>query len=97
MEYGQTVNDTIEVLAINYWCFVGSSGDNITISASATGDDGDFVLGLFGPPDYDAVGNAFSSSEIANVTLTESGMYLIGILDFEAGEATYSISLRRNE
>lgn len=96
MEYGQTVNDTVEVLAINYWCFVGNSGDNITISASATGDEGDFVLGLFGPPDFEAIGDPFSSSEITNVALTEDGMYLIGILDFEAGEADYSISLRPN-
>jgi hypothetical protein len=96
IDYGQTINNTVEVLAINYWCFSGSSGDNITISASATGNNGDFVIGLFGPPDFDAIGNVFTDSELANITLTEDGMHIIGVLDFEAGAASYSLTLRRN-
>ncbi|MCB8927295.1 MAG: hypothetical protein H6652_16890 [Ardenticatenaceae bacterium] len=96
IDYGQTVNNTIETLAINYWCFMGSSGDTITISSSATGNTGDFVVGLFGPPDFDAIGTPFAGSEITNVTLTEDSMYLIGILDFDAGETGYSLTLNRN-
>ncbi|WP_420627794.1 hypothetical protein [Candidatus Leptofilum sp.] len=96
LEYGQTVNQTIEVLAINYWCFLGSDGDDITISASAIGGGGDFVVGLFGPPDFAAIGNVFTDDELANIVLEEDGMYLIGVLDFEAGEAAYSLTLTEN-
>lgn len=96
IDYGQTVNNIIEPLAINYWCFMGSSGDNITISSSATGNSGDFVVALFGPPDFEAIGTPFADSEITNLALTEDSMYLIGILDFDASAASYSLTLTKN-
>ncbi|GJM42023.1 MAG: hypothetical protein DHS20C20_23050 [Ardenticatenaceae bacterium] len=96
LDYGQTVNQTIEVLGINYWCFMGSDGDNITISASATGSSGDFVVGLFGPPDFSGIGDIFTDGTLANIVLEEDGMYIIGVLDFEAGDADYSLSLTKN-
>jgi hypothetical protein len=96
IEYGQTVTDEIEVLGIDYWCFLGTNGDNITISATATGGEGDFVVGLFGPPDFDAIGPAFEDPEILNTRLMEDSMFIIGVLDFEAGAAGYSLTLTRN-
>ncbi|WP_420642285.1 hypothetical protein [Candidatus Leptofilum sp.] len=96
LAYNQTVNQTIEVLGINYWCFMGNDGDNISITASATGNDGDFVVGLFGPPDFEAIGNVFTGGTLTNIVLEEDGMYIIGVLDFEAGEADYSLTLTQN-
>jgi len=96
IEYGQTVTNQVEVLGIDYWCFLGANGDNVTISSAATGSTGDFVLGLFGPPDNDAIGSAFQDAEIANASLTENGMYMIGVLDFEAEASGYSLTLTKN-
>lgn len=96
LDYGQTVNQTIEVLGINYWCFMGNANDDITISSTATGSNGDFLVGLFGPPDFEAIGDVFTSGTLANVVLQETGMYIIGVLDFDAGEAAYSLTLTKN-
>ena len=96
IEYGQTKTDQVEVLGINYWCFLGADGDNISITSSATGSSGDFVLGLFGPPDFDSIGTVFQDDTIMNVNLAENGMYIIGVLDFEAGASGYSLNLIKN-
>lgn len=96
IEYGQTKNSTVPVLGIDYWCFLGASGDTVSISSTATGSAGDFVLGLFGPPDFDAIGPVFQDPEIMNASLSENGMYMIGVLDFEAGASGYSLTLTRN-
>ena len=96
IEYGQTKQDQVEVLGIDYWCFLGADGDNVSISAASTGSAGDFVIGLYGPPDFDAIGTVFQNAEIMNVNLEEDGMYIIGILDFEAGPNGYSLTLTKN-
>lgn len=95
--YGQTKTDTLEVLGIDYWCFMGASGDNISLSVSPTGSDGDFVIGLFGPPDFASIGSVFQDAEILNVDLETGGMYIIGVLDFEAGTPEYALTLSKNE
>lgn len=94
--YGETMTDQVEVLGIDYWCFLGANGDNVTVSSAATGSSGDFVVGLFGPPDFDSIGPVFQDAEIANVSLTEDGMFIIGVLDFEAGAAGYTLTLTKN-
>ncbi|MAT98745.1 MAG: hypothetical protein CL608_16505 [Anaerolineaceae bacterium] len=96
IEYGQTINNRIEVLGIDYWCFLGTADDNVSISSAATGAEGDFVVGLFGPPDFDSIGTVFQDGTIMNVSLTENGMYMIGVLDFEAGAAGYTLTLTKN-
>lgn len=96
LTYGQTVNQTIEVLAINYWCFMGEKDDSITISSAVTGNTGDFVVALFGPPDFDAIGDeVFTTATLTNLILPEDGMYMIGILDLDAGAASYSLTLNK--
>ncbi len=97
IEYGQTKTSTIEVLGIDYWCFMGASGDNISLFVSPTGSDGDFVIGLFGPPDFGSIGSVFQDAEILNVDLETGGMYIIGVLDFEAGTPEYALTLSKNE
>ncbi|MEZ4593038.1 MAG: hypothetical protein R3D55_18130 [Chloroflexota bacterium] len=94
--YGQTLNNTLEVLGIDYWCFMGTSGDNITITASPTGTGGDLAIGLFGPPDFAAIGDVFDGPTLTNVTLADDGMYVVGILDFESQKAGYSITITKN-
>lgn len=94
--YGQTLNNTLDVLGIDYWCFMGTSGDNITITASPTGSGGDLAIGLFGPPDFAAIGDVFDGPELTNITLTDDGMYVVGILDFESQKAGYSITITKN-
>ncbi len=96
LEYGQTITDEVAVLGIDYWCFLGSSGDSIDISVAATGSDGDFVLGLFGPPNFAAIGPVFQDADIVNATLTERGLHIIGVLDFDAGAAGYTLTLTKN-
>jgi hypothetical protein len=96
IEYGQTINNRIEVLGIDYWCFLGAAGDNVSISSAATGSEGDFLVGLFGPPDFDSIGSVFQDGAIMNASLTEDGMYMIGVLDFEAGAAGYTLTLTKN-
>ncbi len=96
IEFGQTVTNQVEVLGIDYWCFLGATGDNVTVTSAATGSNGDFVVGLFGPPDFDSIGDVFQDAEIANTSLTENGMYIIGVLDFEAGAAGYTLKLTKN-
>lgn len=96
IDYGQTVTDEVAVLGIDYWCFLGSSGDNISISAAATASDGDFVLGLFGPPNFAAIGPVFQDADIENVSLTQRGLHIIGVLDFDAGASGYTLTLTKN-
>lgn len=96
IDYGQTITNEVAVLGIDYWCFLGNSGDTVSISASATGSDGDFVLGLFGPPDFAAIGPVFQDADIQNVTLTQRGLHIIGVLDFDAGASSYSLTLTKN-
>lgn len=96
IDYGQTVTDQVEVLGIDYWCFLGASGDNVTVTSAATGNSGDFVVGLFGPPSFDSIGAVFQDPEIANESLKENGMYMIGVLDFEAGASGYTLTLTKN-
>ena len=97
IEYGETVDDRIEVLGIDYWCFLGEADDTVSISSSSTGTAGDFVVALFGPPDFDSIGDdVFQEPNINNVSLPESGMFVIGVLDFEAGAAGYSLTLSKN-
>jgi hypothetical protein len=96
IEYGQTKTSTLEVLGIDYWCFMAASGDNVSISVAPTGSDGDLVVGLFGPPDFAAIGPAFQEGEILNVDLEVSGLHIIGILDFEAGTPEYALTLTKN-
>lgn len=96
IDYGQTVTDEVPVLGIDYWCFLGESGDTVSISAAATGSDGDFVLGLFGPPDFAAIGPVFQDADIQNVSLTQRGLHIIGVLDFDAGAAGYTLTLTKN-
>lgn len=96
IEYGQAKTSTVEVLGIDYWCFMGASGDNVSLSVSPTGSDGDLVIGLFGPPDFASIGPIFQDGEILNVNLETNGMYLIGILDFDAGKAEYALTLTKN-
>ena len=96
IEYGQTITDEIEVLGIDYWCFLGAEGDNVTISAAATGSEGDFVVGLFGPPDFDAIGPVFQDADIVNTRLMKDSMYLIGVLAFEARATGHTWRRSRN-
>ena len=96
LDYGQTITDEVAVLGIDYWCFLGSSGDSVDISVASTGSEGDFVLGLFGPPDFGAIGPVFQDAEVENVMLTERGLHIIGVLDFDAGAAGYSLTLTKN-
>ncbi len=96
IDYNQTVTSQVDVLGIDYWCFLGSSGHNVSIMVSPTGSSGDFVLGLFGPPNFEASGSVFQDDTITNITLAENSMYLIGVLDFEAGASGYSLNLTRN-
>lgn len=96
IEYGQTVNGQVEVLGIDYWCFLGASGDSVSISTTATGSGGDFAIGLYGPPDFESIGSVFTSPAITNASLTENGMFIVGVLDFDAGAASYSLSLMKN-
>jgi hypothetical protein len=94
--YGQTKIDAPEVLGIDYWCFMGANGDNVSVSVAPTGSAGDLVLGLFGPPDFNSIGAVFQDAAILNVDLEADGMYIIGILDFEAGTAEYALTLSKN-
>ncbi len=96
IEYGQTKTNTLEVLGIDYWCFMGASGDNVSVSVSPTGSNGDLVIGLFGPPDFGVIGSVFQDAEILNVDLEADGMYIIGILDLEAGTPEYVLTLTKN-
>ena len=96
IDYGQTKQDQVEVLGIDYWCFLGAEGESISIASASTATAGDFVLGLFGPPDFDAIGTVFQDAEIMNTRLEENGMYIIGVLDFEAGASGYSLTLTKN-
>jgi len=96
IEYGQTKTSTIEVLGIDYWCFMAASSDNVSISVSPKGSDGDFVIALFGPPDFDSIGPVFQDAGILNVDLETGGMYIIGVLDFEAGMSEYELMLTKN-
>lgn len=94
--YGETVQDQIEVLAIDYYCFLGAEGEDVNISIVETGSSGDFVLGLFGPPDFEGIGNVFTSADIMNAILDEDGMYIIGVLNLEADAAGYMLTLDKN-
>ncbi|MCA9918168.1 MAG: hypothetical protein KC445_09455 [Anaerolineales bacterium] len=96
IEFGQTVIEQLAVLGIDYWCFLGTAGDNVTISATPTTSGSDLAIGLFGPPDFTAIGTVFASPEMTNVDLSADGFYLIGVLDFEAGAADYSLQLTKN-
>ncbi|MBK8906014.1 MAG: hypothetical protein IPM53_32850 [Anaerolineaceae bacterium] len=96
IEYGQTVTNRVAVLGIDYWCFLGHSGDTVNISTAATGSEGDLVLGLFGPPQFTAIGAVFQDAEIENVTLTQRGLHLIGVLDFDAAASGYTLTLTKN-
>ena len=75
---------------------MGAAGDNISLSVSATGSEGDFALGLFGPPNFDSIGSVFQDSEILNVNLEADGIHVIGVLDFEAGTSAYALTLTKN-
>lgn len=94
--YGQTKTDQLEVLGIDYWCFIGANGDNVSVSVSPTGSDGDLVIGLFGPPDSNSIGSVFQDAAIFNVNLDADGMFIIGILDFQAGTSEYALMLTKN-
>ncbi|VAW39354.1 hypothetical protein MNBD_CHLOROFLEXI01-1766 [hydrothermal vent metagenome] len=94
--YGETVQDQIEVLGLDYYCFLGEDGDDVTISSVETGSSGDFVLGLFSPPDYGSIGDVFQNAEIMNTILEEDGMYLIGVLNLEVDAAGYMLTLTKN-
>ena len=94
--YGQTETAALEVLGIDYWCFMGASGDNISLLVSPTGSSGDLVLALFRPPDLYPIGSPFVADQILNVDLTADGMYIIGILDFDAGTSEYTLTLNKN-
>ena len=96
IEYGQTKTSTIELLGIDYWCFMAASEENVSISVAPTGSDGDFVIALFGPPNFDSIGPVFQAAEILNVDLEAGGMYMIGVLDFEAGMSGYALTLTKN-
>ncbi|MBK7894747.1 MAG: hypothetical protein IPJ90_07660 [Anaerolineaceae bacterium] len=54
------------------------------------------AIGLFGPPDFAAIGDVFDGPELTNITLTDDGMYVVGILDFESQKAGYSITITKN-
>lgn len=94
--YGQTRTSQIEEFAINYWCFLGSDGDNLSATVSPTGGSGDFLLALYGPPDFAPIGSAYASATIMNAGLEENGMYILGILNDEIDPAAYSINLTKN-
>lgn len=94
--YGQSKTDAPERLGIDYWCFMGANGDTVSVSVAPTGSDGDFVVGLFGPPDINSIGAVFQDAAILNVNLEADGMYIIGILDFEAGTPEYMLTLSKN-
>ena len=96
IEYGQTKTSTVEVLGIDYWCFKAASGDNVSISVAPTGSDGDLVIGLFGPPDFGAIGPVFQDDEILNADLEAAGLYIIGVLDFDVGTLEYALTLIKN-
>lgn len=94
--YGQTINNTLEVLGIDYWCFMGTAGDNITITAELTGTSGDLAIGLFGPPTFAAIGDVFAGPELADITLAEDGMFIVGVLDFDSQKVGYSLVITEN-
>jgi hypothetical protein len=96
IEYGQPETDMLEVLGIDYWCFMGANGDNVSVSVSTTGSEGDLVIGLFGPPDFHSIGSAFQNADILNVNLEADGMYIIGVLDFQVGTPEYTLTLTKN-
>jgi hypothetical protein len=94
--YGQSKTSQIEPLGIDYYCFMGVNGDTVSLSVSETGSDGDFVLALFSPPDFAAMGDVFKNPELTNVMLEEDGMYIIGVINLDAGAAGYSLTLNKN-
>ncbi|VAW31916.1 hypothetical protein MNBD_CHLOROFLEXI01-3645 [hydrothermal vent metagenome] len=96
IDYGQSKTNETEFLGIDYYCFMGANGDNVSISVSATGITGDFVLALLGPPDLETIGNVFTSSEITNAMLEEDGIYIIAVLNLDADAAGYSLTLNKN-
>ncbi|MAT97623.1 MAG: hypothetical protein CL608_10810 [Anaerolineaceae bacterium] len=75
---------------------MAASGDNVSVSVAPTGSDGDLVIGLFGPPDFDSIGGVFQDAEILDVDLEVGGMYIIGVLDFEVGTPEYALTLTKN-
>ncbi|MCA9918555.1 MAG: hypothetical protein KC445_11420 [Anaerolineales bacterium] len=97
ISYEQTVNNTLNILGISYWCFLGTFEDDVTISVSPTGSAGDLAVALFGPPDFTSIGDVYADSIMSNVILPDDGMFMIGVLDFEALEKVpYSLTLTQN-
>lgn len=99
MSYGNIVsNDTYEG-GIDYWCFMGSSGD--VISIVNTPDDSseeNLFIGLHGPPSYGPLGDDyFDGLQLLNFSLPETGMFVLGVIDFDPGtENGYTLSLTKN-
>lgn len=81
--------------AYHYWFFVGSSGDEVTMTLTPLADE-DPGLYLYGPDgeDIDSVDDGFEGEEeILTATLEMNGLYAIGIEEFNSGTLQYNLEL----
>lgn len=103
MAYGDTRSGSVVADQDHLFNFQGTSGEVITIVATATTDD-DLILYLNGPDSFeiDFADNDLTDGppndveEIRQLTLTQTGMYTIGVGEGDFNPIGYSLVLQRN-
>ncbi len=102
INYGDTVSGGTPVDRDDMWNFMGSAGDSITIETSATTST-DLIVYVNGPDtieldfaDEDLTVGPPGDQEIIELTLTEDGLYTIGVGEIDFNPIGYTLTLTRN-
>ena len=99
INYGETVQGTLQQDQAARWAFTGSAGDTVIINTVAS-DSGqmDLFIELYGPDDMLLIGDDDSGSEnnaaISSFELPADGMYTIEVTS-STGPGAYTLALSR--
>lgn len=98
---GDTAVGTVEAEAISSWTFVGTQGDEVSISVEPQDDKLDVVVDVLdesGASLLEApVDNSFGTEEITGLVLPSNGNYTIQVSGFGDASGDYTISVSKGE